>query len=129
MPRLHQSGYAFLPISRPHTDAKVREVEEFLHARFQKDIARGQLARDVGMSARTLMRRFKTATKTFPGAYLKRIRIAAARQLLENGAPSVSRVGSAVGYNDAAFFRASIQAPHRPDAGSLPRPVPTPSAN
>lgn len=105
MPRLHQSGYAFLPISRPHSDAKVREVEEYLHAHFPEDIAMGQLASDVGMSARTLMRRFKTATGTLPGMYLQMIRIAAARQLLEDGAPSVSRVGAEVGYDDTAFFR------------------------
>jgi transcriptional regulator GlxA family with amidase domain len=63
------------------------------------------MARDAGMSVRTLARRFKAATGTLPGAYLQMIRIAAARQLFEDGAPSVSQVGVQVGYEDTAFFR------------------------
>jgi transcriptional regulator GlxA family with amidase domain len=105
MPRLHQSGYAFLPTSRAHSDIKVRSLEEFLHANFRQDISISKMARDAGMSVRTLARRFKAATGTLPGAYLQMIRIAAARQLFEDGAPSVSQVGVQVGYEDTAFFR------------------------
>ena len=33
------------------------------------------------------------------------IRVAAVRQMLEEGDASIQRVGSTVGYNEAAFFR------------------------
>jgi len=105
MPRLHQSGYAILPISRPHSDAKVRGLEEYLHGNFQRDVPIEEMARVSGMSARNLIRRFKAATGCLPGAYLQMVRVAAARQMLEDGAASVQRVAMSVGYEDTAFFR------------------------
>ncbi len=105
MPRLHQSGYAFLPTSRPHSDVKIREVEEYLHGNFRRNITIDELAAHAGMSARNLVRRFKAATGSQPGAYLQEVRVAAARQLLEAGARSVQNVGVRVGYEDSAFFR------------------------
>lgn len=105
MPRLHQSGYAILPISRPHTDAKMRGLEEYLHTNFRRDVPIEELARVAGMSPRNLIRRFKAATSCLPGAYLQMVRVAAARQMLEDGAASVQRVGVSVGYEDTSFFR------------------------
>lgn len=105
MPRLHQSGYAILPISRPHTDAPMRRLEEYLHANFRRDVSIEELADIEGMSARNLIRRFKAATGYLPGAYLQMVRVAAARQMLENGAASVQQVGVSVGYEDTSFFR------------------------
>lgn len=105
MPRLHQSGYAILPLARPHTDAKVRALEEHLHANFHRDVPIEELAQVAGMSARNLIRRFKAATGYLPGNYLQMVRVAAARQMLEDGAASVQRVGVSVGYEDTTFFR------------------------
>lgn len=105
MPRLNQSGYAILPVSRPHTDSSMRGLEEYLHANFQRDVPIEELAGIAGMSARTVIRRFKAATGCLPGAYLQMIRVAAARQMLENGAASVQQVGVSVGYEDTSFFR------------------------
>lgn len=105
MPRLHQSGYAILPISRPHADAPMRTLEEYLHENFRRDVSIEELAGIAGMSARNLIRRFKAATGCLPGAYLQMVRVAAARQMLENGAASVQRVGVSVGYEDTSFFR------------------------
>ncbi|MEQ8967440.1 MAG: helix-turn-helix domain-containing protein [Azospirillaceae bacterium] len=105
MPRVHQSGYAILPIARPHSDGRIRAVEEYLQENYRATVPVDDLARHAGMSARTLIRRFKSATGWLPGAYLQMIRIAAARQMLEDGASSVQRVAVAVGYDDVAFFR------------------------
>ena len=52
------------------------------------------------------MRRFKDATGTTPLDYLQRLRMRAAQRLLEDDHRGVSEVGAAVGYDDAAFFRA-----------------------
>jgi transcriptional regulator GlxA family with amidase domain len=57
------------------------------------------------MSRRNFVRRFKQATGHMPGVYLQMVRVAAARKMLEDGAPSIERVGLSVGYTDAAFFR------------------------
>jgi len=105
MPRAHQSGYALLPISRSHGDARVRAVEEFLHANFRDCPPIDEIANNMGMSPRTLTRRFRAATGHLPGEYLQMIRVAAARQLLEDGERSVQQAGVMVGYDDTAFFR------------------------
>ncbi len=37
MPRTHQSGYAVLPLSPPHTDDRIRAVEAWIQAHFQEN--------------------------------------------------------------------------------------------
>lgn len=105
MPRLDQSGYAILPLARPHGDKKVRGLEEHISANFRREVPIGELAEIASMSRRTLIRRFKEATGFLPGAYLQMVRIAAARRMLEDGAPSIKQVGLSVGYGDITFFR------------------------
>ncbi|MGR3271544.1 helix-turn-helix domain-containing protein [Thalassococcus profundi] len=57
------------------------------------------------MSRRNLLRRFKEATGHMPGVYQQMLRVAAARKMLEDGAPSIEQVGLSVGYEDVGFFR------------------------
>ncbi|QID17536.1 helix-turn-helix domain-containing protein [Nitrogeniibacter mangrovi] len=105
LPRTHQSGYAILPLSRPHQDERIREVEAFICARYADDLSVEQLAGKALMSPRTFMRRFKAATGRLPGNYLQARRIAVARELLEAGAQSIREVSDRVGYEDLAYFR------------------------
>lgn len=105
MPRANQSGYAVLPLSRPHDDDKVRSAEAFMEKNYAHDISIERLARDLNMSPRNFIRRFKSATGRLPGNYLQAMRVAVAKEMLEDGARSVQAVSAAVGYDDAAFFR------------------------
>jgi transcriptional regulator GlxA family with amidase domain len=105
MPRTSQSGYAVLPLSRPHGDDKIRKAEAYLEMHYQRDVSIEQLAQHTHMSRRNFIRRFKAATGRLPGSYLKAVRIGIAREMLEDGARSVQAVSSAVGYTDPAFFR------------------------
>src|SRR5262245_19591949 len=105
MPRPSQSGYATLPLSRPHNDDKVRAAEGFLERHYADDVSLELLAQDLGMSPRNFSRRFKRATGRLPGNYLQAMRVAIAKAMLEGGARSVQVVSAAVGYEDAAFFR------------------------
>lgn len=106
MPRPYQSGYAVLPLSRPHDDAKVRAAEAFMEKNYALDVSIARLACDLGMSPRNFIRRFKNATGRLPGNYLQAVRVAVAKEMLEDGARSVRAVSVAVGYENAAFFRA-----------------------
>ena len=106
MPRHLQAGYAVVPISRAHSDATVRAAEDFMQQNFRSDFSTEDLAERFGISARTLIRRFKAATGHLPGGYLQLLRVAAAKEMLEQGAASIQQVSCAVGYQDAAFFRA-----------------------
>ncbi|MBL8551968.1 MAG: helix-turn-helix domain-containing protein [Hyphomonadaceae bacterium] len=106
MPRVHQSGYAVLPLSPPHEDARIRTIEHHLQTHYREAISTEALAERVSMSARTFMRRFKAATGRLPGAYLQAVRIETAKAMLERENTPVSSVASAVGYEDVSFFRA-----------------------
>ena len=48
MPRFYQAGYSILPISRPHADQKIRQVEEYLQAHFSKPVSIDELAQHAG---------------------------------------------------------------------------------
>jgi len=105
MPRGRQTGYAMLPLSRPHADDKIRDAEEYLRAHFDRDVSIDAIAGRAGMSPRNFIRRFKTATGRLPGAYLQALRVTAAKEMLENGAASIQEVCAKSGYEDIAFFR------------------------
>lgn len=105
MPRSSQAGYAVLPLSLPHADAKIRETEEYLQAHMARDISIDFMAERIGMGARSFIRRFKAATGHAPGAYVQSLRMAAAKALLENASIPVVTVSAQVGYSDLAFFR------------------------
>lgn len=105
MPRSRQSGYAAVPLSRPHTDEKIKQAEEHLREHFDRDLPIETLAGRVGMSPRNFIRRFKAATGRLPGAYMQILRVSAAKDLLERGAASVQTVSAKIGYEDVAFFR------------------------
>lgn len=106
MPRLHQSGYAMLPLSRPHNDERIRAAEAFLQANFRRMIPTQVLADAAGLTVRTFVRRFKAATGKQPAVYLQALRIEAAKAMLESDATPIQSISSDVGYDDAAFFRA-----------------------
>jgi len=105
MPRGRQSGYSVVQLSRPHSDEKIRDTEEYLQQHFDSDISIDHLAERVGMGPRNFIRRFKAATGRVPGAYLQTLRVSAAKELLENGTSSIQVVSSKIGYEDIGFFR------------------------
>lgn len=104
-PRVWQVGYAAEPPEVSHEDRQIRQVQEWLFNNFSEPVRMDHLARRVGMSPRTLARRFKVATGETPTWYLHRLRINAARHLLENEQQTIQQVSRAVGYDDLAFFR------------------------
>lgn len=105
MPRSSQTAYAVLPLSRPHADDRIRDVETFMSQNCAENLRVEGLADRAGMSSRNFIRRFKAATGQVPGHYLQALRITAAKRMLEDGARNIQTVSFAVGYEDIAFFR------------------------
>ena len=76
-----------------------------MHQNFQQTFPLEAPARRVGMSLRNFVRRFKQATGDSPLIYLQKLRVAAAKRLLESDHRSMQEISDAVGYQDVAYFR------------------------
>ncbi|HEY1262263.1 MAG TPA: helix-turn-helix domain-containing protein [Terriglobales bacterium] len=108
-PRAWQSGFAIVPLKTEHTDDNISNAQEWMHRNFQRNFPLEDPARRVGMSLRNFVRRFKQATGDSPLIYLQKLRVAAAKRMLEGNHRSMQEISDAVGYQDAAFFRKIFQ--------------------
>jgi transcriptional regulator GlxA family with amidase domain len=108
-PRAWQSGFAIVPLKTDHTDDNISSAQEWMHKNFVKTFSLEDPARRVGMSVRNFVRRFKLATGDSPLIYLQKLRIAAAKRMLENNHRTMQEISDAVGYQDVAFFRTLFQ--------------------
>jgi transcriptional regulator GlxA family with amidase domain len=104
-PRAWQAGFAVVPLKTEHSDETISSVQEWLHQNFHRTFSLEAPARRVGMSLRNFIRRFKHATGDSPLIYLQKLRIAAAKRLLESDHRTMQEISDAVGYQDVAFFR------------------------
>jgi transcriptional regulator GlxA family with amidase domain len=104
-PRAWQAGFALVPLKTEHSDETISSAQEWLHENFQRTFPLEAPARRVGMSLRNFVRRFKQATGDSPLIYLQKLRIAAAKRLLESDHRTMQEISDAVGYRDVAFFR------------------------
>jgi transcriptional regulator GlxA family with amidase domain len=108
-PRAWQAGFAIVPLKTEHSDDSIASAQEWLHENFQRTFPLEAPARRVGMSQRNFVRRFKQATGDSPLIYLQKLRVAAAKRLLESDRRTMQEVTDAVGYQDVAFFREVFQ--------------------
>lgn len=105
MPRIYQSGYSVVPVSRSHDDDRVRRAEAYLQEHFRGAVPTRCLAAEAGMGERSFVRHFKAATGRMPAAYVQAMRIEAAKTLLEQSDKPIAAVSAEIGYEDVAFFR------------------------
>ena len=108
-PRAWQSGFAIVPLKTDHTDDTISSAQEWMHRNFAKTFPLEEPARRVGMSVRNFVRRFKHATGDTPLIYLQKLRIAAAKRMLESNHRTMQEISDGVGYQDVAFFRSLFQ--------------------
>jgi transcriptional regulator GlxA family with amidase domain len=104
-PRMWQSAYGASPPRSTHDDEEIRRAQDWLFRNFKQEVSLEGLAARSGMSPRNFARRFAAATGETPLGYLHRLRIDAARHLLETRGKSIADVSAAVGYGDLGFFR------------------------
>ena len=104
-PRAWQAGFAVVPLKTHHSDDTIARAQEWLHQNFQRPFPLSAPARHVGMSLRNFVRRFKQATGDTPLIYLQKLRVAAAKRMLESDQRTMQEISTAVGYQDVAFFR------------------------
>lgn len=103
--RTSQAPYAIFQYQKDHNDNRILTVQEWIENNFDQTFNYDQLARNYGMSRRTFERRFKTATGDTPLIYQQRLRVEAAKRLLEDGNRSFDEITYQVGYEDSSSFR------------------------
>lgn len=94
----------FEPGGAVHHDEGVSLVQSWLRQHLTEDISLAQLARLVDQSERHFSRRFQAATGESPMAYVLRMRLDSARELLRDTNLRVAEVGEACGFRTAAYF-------------------------
>lgn len=99
-----QAAYAS-PATLEHEDELVARADDWMRRHLRDRVGIAQLARAVGASHRNLIRRFKQACGRTPLAHLQRLRIEAAKQLLESSRLGFEAIVTRVGYEDVASFR------------------------
>lgn len=87
-----------------HHDELVIEAQQWLRDNLGTAVAMHHLAAILGLSVRSFNRRFRQATGTSPQAYLQRLRVNQAKELLKHSNLSVSEIAWQVGLQDASYF-------------------------
>jgi transcriptional regulator GlxA family with amidase domain len=87
-----------------HPDESVLEGQQWLQEHLLESVSMTELARHLGVSPRTLGRRFKSATGLSPQAYLQGLRVSTAKELLRTSNLNISEIAWQVGLQDASYF-------------------------
>ena len=96
-------------VAHDHDDELVRKVQGLIDDDLAGALTVDALARNVGLSSRTLTRRFQDAVGEGPQAYIQQRRVDTARRLLETSDTAVETVRRRVGYRDPTAFRRAFR--------------------
>lgn len=99
-----QSSYNIFKLQKNHNDKEVIRIQNILEEKFDSSFSLNQLAEEVAMSKRTLIRRFKKATANTPLEYLQRVRVEVAKKTLETSPEPIESIPAKVGYEDYGYF-------------------------
>jgi len=87
-----------------HHDEAVIEAQQWLQQRLGQVVTMVDLARHLDLTTRTLNRRFRQATGMSPQAYLQRLRVTHAQELLKHSNLGVAEIAWQIGLQDASYF-------------------------
>ena len=87
-----------------HHDEVILEAQQWMRDHLSEPESIAVLASKLGLSNRTLGRRFKQATGVSPLAYLQNLRVAEARNLLRSSNLSIGEIAWQLGLQNASHF-------------------------
>ena len=88
-----------------HDDDTIRRAQEYIEDHFSEKLTVDGLAERFATGRRTFERRFKSATSNTVVEYVQRVKIEAAKSMLERARKTVAEVMYDVGYADMKAFR------------------------
>ena len=104
--RHSQKPFVIFTQQKAHQDQQVAKVQTYIEQHFDEHLSVQELAQRFAFSRRNFVRRFKEATGNTPIEYIQRVRIEAAKRLLETTPKNISEVVFETGYSDSKSFRA-----------------------
>jgi transcriptional regulator GlxA family with amidase domain len=99
-----QSPYHNLLSTTSSSDPVVAKTQYWINNHLDVNVDQVRLAEKMGVSQRTLIRRFKGELGVTPLTYLQNVRIETAKTLLEHSTTPLAQVVHKVGYNDISSF-------------------------
>lgn len=105
----HRDGTQTQQVSRPvavlRESQRFGQLFDFLHQQLAVNHSVSSLARRVGMSERTFLRRFASATGTTPARWLLNERLLRAKEYLETSRLSIDSIAEQTGFGHSATLR------------------------
>jgi transcriptional regulator GlxA family with amidase domain len=103
--RKTQSPFIMFNGQKKHEDEPIKQAQEYIERNVPSKISVEELAVKFTIGRRHFERRFKKATNNTPVEYIQRVKIEAAKKLLETSDRNVNEVMYEVGYMDTKAFR------------------------
>lgn len=100
-----QHSFSIFNLQRNHEDYDISRVQDYIEKNYDELLTINCLAERFNMSSRTFIRKFTSITGNTPLEYIQRVRVEAAKRLLEKGKLTVEQVCMKTGYADFGFFR------------------------
>lgn len=105
MGRSTQTAFTIFQGQKDHEDEEVKKAQEFIEENYTDRLTVDQLAKMFYIGRRTFERRFKKATTNTIVEYIQRVKIEAAKKMLETSRENINEVMYNVGYSDSKAFR------------------------
>jgi len=100
-----QAHFAVFSGQRQHEDEEILKSQSYIEEHYASDLSIEQVSALCHTGKRNFIRRFKAATHNTPIEYLQRVRVEAAKKVLENEDCSLDDVMNRAGYEDIKTFR------------------------
>jgi transcriptional regulator GlxA family with amidase domain len=104
-----QSQFSAALIAQQAARPELRELQAWIAGNLDAELTVGVLADRALMSERSFARAFHREVGQTPAAYVEALRVERARNLLEDGAPSLQAVAQATGFASAEVLRRAFQ--------------------
>jgi transcriptional regulator GlxA family with amidase domain len=103
--RATQLPYANLAVQSKHCDELVLRAQTILMSSLTQPMDIAALANRLGVTTRTLGRRFNAAIGESPSSFVQNARMERAKRFLENSTKSIDKIAQDVGFEDTSAFR------------------------
>lgn len=103
--RQSQKPFVIFHKQKSHADPTIGAVQDYVEKHYGESLSIKLLAEQFACSRRNFIRRFKEATGNTPNEYIQRVRIEAAKRLLETSTQRIGEIMQLSGYQDSRSFR------------------------